>query len=380
MKRRMVAPEQWGTHTGYVHDRAWAEGLQVFEFEDQGTIPIGDVGAANYQGAATFDGAVVAPHYDHARIFNGSKSWRLWDPLREGQSPEELIATEVASALRPQLTETDGGTGELIEIRPPVTDATGANILGVKGELEFRFSDYPLRVLDDIAEPPVVNERFGIWVDEKGDPLPAPWPQEYNEWPNEAGADKPWWEPFIVSVYDDIGVAVQYNQTRLFMARVPVFVAMYKGTIKVSHLDQESLDANNEARVSIDSGPYDDPATVIGMDITNPGVLESSRVVWWDKFDAWLPVPLNKLPAGSAFMHPAGPVPQLGGPVKYSLSLDRNWRVRKDQVLWLHLMTGALRVPLTVFTGPAQPQYQAGTYHGHPFHVSLHASMLVDGV
>lgn len=370
--RRMVCPEQFGTESGFTMDPQFAEGLDDFEFNTRGPFdPSVDI--VNYQGPASFDNAYVAPHYDHARIYVVNKSWRLWEPARNARSASANVANEMGSALRPQLTEDQGG--EQVEFHPPNIPSQGALIHGVKGELEFRFTDSPFRTIFD-SDPTDVREQFGFWVGEDEQALFGGWPGNNLPWP-VAPEDRTWWRPFHAAAVSAEGLPLRFDNTRLFMARVPVFVAMYKGTVKPSNLTLEEADDPNVSRMSIDSGPYDDPSTTIGMDITNPDVLESRRIVWWDKFDAWLPVPVVPNPEG----HPNAPLPsQLGATVKYPLNLDRNWRVKKDQVLWLHVQTGTVRVPLVVAGDPVPWSHQWATYHGHPFTVALHASMLVSRV
>lgn len=166
--------------------------------------------------------------------------------------------------------------------------------------------------------------------------------------------------------YYPINAAGNTYDPQMFAA-CPFYITMYKGSYQVYGSQYE------EGGV-IDSGPSDDPDTLIGIDITNPTTLEQPRIVWWD---------MQMCTAAHRsrvvrFTDPALAVPSYLYPevyrthvTRYNLSLDRNWIIGDDQVLWLHVEPGIVKTPIVDPTAAGNIMYRP------LFNIELVASMLV---
>lgn len=147
-------------------------------------------------------------------------------------------------------------------------------------------------------------------------------------------------------------------------SRCPFYITMYKGTF--NSLGNAYTEGGN-----IDSGPSDDPDTLTGIDVSNPIALEQERIVWWD-MELCTAAHRSRVIRleGTAFTQ--SPEVYRTHVTKYNLSLDRNWRVSDDQVLWLHIVPGIVCTPLFVQDGgtAVQLMYKPG------FNAELVASMM----
>lgn len=154
--------------------------------------------------------------------------------------------------------------------------------------------------------------------------------------------------------------------------RFPMYITMYKGTFN-------PYGGNFTEGGNIDSGPTDDPDTLLGVDITNPTVLEQERIVWWD-MELCTAAHRSRETKNiqtqqsdhSKFTEYMGHKTYVRQVTKYNLSLDRNWIVKDDQVLWLHVSPGIVRTPLFVLdnTDVVPLAYRVGC------NIELVASML----
>lgn len=272
-------------------------------------------------------------HHDYCTLYQDDYSIRVWEPGRNRYS-EPTYAIP-------------GGTN--LQASP---EARGCTIHGIKGNAYIR--------LDGTAD------GVGRWRDTDGvllDPQPSP-TQTYDAL---SGA------PFLSTPYLGITTQAAYED-RNGAFSIPIFCALYRGTYKV---------IDDQPGWEIDSGPTDDASVLLGLDITDPTVLESGRLDWWDL--DFVRLPRNDVTwdsGGTAGVDgrrytriPGG----LGGSMhRYALNLDANKRMRADQVLWLHWKTGTIRLPVAVLDA-ATGTYTAEChyYQGHKFSMSVQASMLV---
>lgn len=129
-------------------------------------------------------------------------------------------------------------------------------------------------------------------------------------------------------------------------ADFPLYVAAYKGTFN-------PYGGNFTEGGSIDSGPSDDPDTLLGMDITNPTVIEADRLVWWDmemckashrSREVYVETYVFDGAVKTNFGYKPGTY--YSSVKKYPINLDRNWIMSGDQVLWLHFASGIVKTPL----------------------------------
>lgn len=267
------------------------------------------------------------PHHDYCQLYSVDYSVRLWDPGRNSLSEPGVPGI--------------AGVGNFEAVPLPVS----AHIHGIKGEARIRFDGTP--------------EGVGKWLD------PATGVPYINQpTANSTYAALAGMPGFVANSIDQFGEC-DYSSG----VHIPLFVALYRGTYK---------QIDNAAGWEIDSGPGDDPDTLLAMDISSPSVLESSRIDWWD-ID-WVPAPrlAEVRPLGGGTQQIRGR-PDRGSFHKYAVNLSANKRVRSDQVLWLHFKTGVIRLPVVIVPDAGGPEIEVcALYVNHRFSFSIHASMLVD--
>lgn len=268
------------------------------------------------------------PHYDWEALGNNDvapfRSWRLWDPFRAAYKHNQVFAQ----------TDADGR---------PIFSPARAIIHGIKGEVVIHLSPF--------------------------------------QQPNDCETDTNTYYDSLLSMM----AAQPLGTTNLLRRNLmdgflhwPVFVAMYRGTYQAIEEFQDGLE--------IDSGPPDDPDTLTDVDITNPSTIESSRLIWWDKIDVQLPFgsihshPVvdveGVLVGGTGSIvgthdHPLSSTSNGQGLYRYPVNLDQNHRLEANQVLWLEVRTGTVRLGWTVDTTPVRR-----TFVGWPFHAELHATAM----
>lgn len=332
MKRMMVAPYYFGSRTEY-----------------------------GFEGGPSSLGQFQA-HHDLCRKYTPEFSIRVWEPGRNALS-------------MPGYSDYGASTDRGVEL--PLT----ATIHGIKGHAVITMG------MDE--------DSYGYWTDESGDPVPLAAQPNKDATKmavsgivpprlRDGGAAGDYWEPG-----DGYGGVLDMDTYTMFVGqrqqvRIPFFIAMYRGTMK--YIDDQS-------GAEIDSGPGDDPSVLLGLDITNPSVLESSRLDWWD-CEYIAPPSAQNVFSDGMFVEPGvglGPPTNnptsgytytsdtRGGYHKYALNLDANKTLGPDQVLWLHWKTGGVRMPVIAppQAGSGAPRLTCLTYWGHSFTVSIQASMLV---
>lgn len=281
---------------------------------------------------------VPEPHHDYCSLYQDNYSIRLWEPGRMSLSTPGVYSDGDSFQEAPQL---------------PMR----VEVHGIKGAAYIRMDGSP--------------DGVGRWRDTTTGLLlvPQPTPQQtyaaLSGIPNDQGGNGVNVDPPTLGQAD-------YNQA----AHLPMFVALYRGTYK-------QIDTTDGWE--IDSGPTDDSAVILGLDITNPQVLESSRLDWWDMDMVRLPTygdtdytyfVKNGLDGGDSIQRKLR-YPGKGSFHKYSMDLKANKRLGPDQVLWLHFMTGVVRMPVLRSPGTGEPYLDCCLYEGHKFSVSVQASMLV---
>lgn len=278
MKRFMITPFEFGTSSGY-----------DFLNNDNPEADIVHNPHVSFAGATT--------------VFE--RSFRIWEPGRMALSAMGVVDPTPDQEFNvPQIPQ-------------------GAKVHGIKGTL--------------IIQPAAVAEFFDAVTGESLDPQPL-YRDIFDPW---NGVNT------VGNQTDQINYRPGFSQsdTTLFIqdpqrwARCPFFIAMYKGTYN-------PYGSTNAEGGNIDSGPNDDPDTLLGVDITNPTVLEQERIVWWDM--EMCTVPHRQMRPEAHILGTDGTLNFMRfsyGPwshtvTKYNLSLDRNWIVRDDQVLWLVVKSG----------------------------------------
>lgn len=271
--------------------------------------------------------AQIAAHHDYCGLYSKDYSVRIWEPGRHAVSS------------------------------PGVLD------VGASGDQQFKAPDLPMKVeIHGIKGAAYIRldgtaQGVGIWRDEQtGDPfvVQPDWQDTYH-----ALGGRP--------MFAHMSPDVEDNTHELNPGfKCPFFVAMYRGTYK--QIDDIS-------GWEIDSGPADDPDTLLSLNITNPQVLESSRLDWWDldwvRFPHWdydgnSTNTWTKAPAGGSWL-------------KYSMDLKTNKHLRPDQVLWLHWKQGVVRLPVALpdqAGGTGAPVLTCAHYTEHKFSISIQATML----
>lgn len=282
----------------------------------------------------------IEAHHDYCNLYRHDYSVRIWEPGRMKYSSPGIY----------------GGSDAQLQVAPelPMT----ATIHGIKGALYFRFDGS--------------YDGVGTWFDDNGEPFDSQptYVDTYKALSGIPGASEAPTQPGLG--YLDCNPAF----------KMPLFVTLYRGTYK-------QIDVN--VGWEIDSGPSDDPDTLLSLDISNPQVLESSRIDWWDMDMVRLPhysidASLSHASPGSdglGIIAPDSPVysktykPGSALLHKYSLDLSQNHRLGPDQVLWLHLRTGCIRLPVLFRPATGDPYVACAYYKAHAFSVSVQASMLV---
>lgn len=275
------------------------------------------------------------PHHDYCQLYSNEYSVRLWEPSRLVTSTPGIV---------------DPGAGYEA---PPMP--VKAHIRGIKGNAYIRFDG--------------TDDGVGTWLDDTGTPW-APQPSAQDTYNALAGMPR---QPGLGTfetfnpIYD-----LYADRDRNPATMIPLFIALYRGTYK---------QVDDAPGWEIDSGPGDDPDTLLAMDITDPSVLESSRLDWWDM--DMVPAPrasgFTPLTEDGVF-HGVPERPDRGSMHRYAVNLDANKRVSSDQVLWLHFKTGVIRLPCVRpgAVGGGDPTLECGLYVNHKFTFSITASMLVD--
>lgn len=311
MKRFIVTPYEWGTTTGY-----------NFLNNDN---PNADI--------------VVHPHVSYAAatgVFE--RSFRIWEPGRMALSSMGVTDPDPDQEFNvPQIPQ-------------------GCKVHGIKGELVYSSTGvatfYDASTGEELDPQPDYRDIFDPW--NGVDTVVDSWNDVY----------RPGFKQSATSVDPKDPAA---------WCRAPLYITMYKGTFNpYSNTYVEGA--------SIDSGPNDDPDTLLGVDIVNPTVLEQERIVWWDV--AWMTMrhrnlaylPLRGDTETATAREIAPNFSKWHCPVqRYPLSLDRNWIVKDDQVLWLHIKPGV--VDTGFFWQDPLGNAHRVMYKPH-FNVDLIASML----
>lgn len=301
MKRMIVTPFEWGTTSGY-------------DFLNNDN-PEADI--------------VNEAHISYADLHTVfERSYRIWEPGRMALSSLGVVDPSPDQQFNvPQIPQ-------------------GCKIHGIKGTMLITPQKVATFYNADTGEvlpvQPTYDEVFapagqaywyadnvGTWIA----PTNTLYPSGFST------TQYPWNEFFIrTPVLND-------NDPQQF-CRYPLYITMYKGTFN-------PYGGNFTEGGSIDSGPSDDPDTLLGIDITNPTVLEQERIVWWDmemctaahrsREDKTLE---HRQTDGTSMIWYHGVKTYTRHVTKYNLSLDRNFILKDDQVLWLHVQPGIVRTPL----------------------------------
>lgn len=278
-------------------------------------------GANQGYGWETVDTEIEA-HHDYCSLYQDDFHVRVWEPGRNRYSDPVYVGSASQG--------------------PAPALALGATIHGIKGNAYFRFDGS--------------SDGVGVWRDADGVMVESQ-PTAGETYAALAGVPL----LFEASPFTNLDRNPAFN--------IPVFCALYRGTYK-------SID--DQPGWEIDSGPTSDPDCILGLDITDPQVLESGRLDWWDMDSVRLPhyriEAAGDLATGWA---PTG-LPTNGSTHRYALNLSANKRLGPDQVLWLHWKTGTIRLPVVrteLTTG--LKILQCLYYQSHKFSVSVQASMLV---
>lgn len=285
--------------------------------------------------------ALAAPHHDYCSLYSRDYSVRVWEPGRHAISQPGVL---------------NAGTGG-DQFRAPEMPMK-CTIHGIKGAAYFRFDGSKQGVGTWWYVAPGEDGGFFQY------PVQPDWRDTYH-----ALAGMPMRRYLNFDAHDSLQGAGQDKNPAF---RMPLFCTLYRGTYK-------QLDA--ASGWEIDTGPNDDPDTLIAMNITNPSVLESERIHWWDMDMVQLPYTQGDAAVSSddggltITDHSRGP----GTLHKYALNLSENHRLRPDQVLWLHWATGMIRIPVALpdqAGGTGAPVLTCAFYRDHKFSVSVQASML----
>lgn len=265
------------------------------------------------------------------------RSFRVWEPGR--------------MALSSMGVPNDDPTGQFTVPQIP----QGCKIHGIKGSV--------------VITPARVAEFYNLIDGTRLDPQP-----EYDQVFDGSNVDGP-----IYGVQNQSLVVYNGNLPTLtpsHYAGFPMFITMCKGTFM-------PLGGTNAEGGSIDSGPNDDPDTLIGLDFTNPSLLESeSRVAWWDMEMFTMPHRDREFTSVVRDIDDLTGVVQHGrrhGPYRkyrkeYRINLSQNWVVRDDQVLWLTFTPGVVNTGVTYLDpilGPVNLGYRGACNY------DVIASMLV---
>lgn len=282
MKRFIVTPFEWGSGSG-------------FDFLNNDN-PEADV--------------VHNPHISYAPAnLTNQRSFRIWEPGRMALSSMGVL---------------DPGPDQPFNV-PQIPQ--GCKVHGIKGTM--------------LITPAGVAEFFDAVTGESLEEQPQykeifdPWNGEH-EFDTSGGVDP---QTVLVRTPFRQSATSSYFMSPQHYAQCPFYITMYKGTFN-------PYGSTNTEGGNIDSGPSDDPDTLLGVDITNPTVLEQERIVWWDM--VMCTVPHRQLSFSTVYGFDDRAEVQLYPAfgswsrhvTKYNLNLDRNWIVKDDQVLWLHVMPG----------------------------------------
>lgn len=265
---------------------------------------------------------VNQPHADYSSLYTLDHSVRIWEPARWG------------------LTEQGGGAG-MFQMEPGFNaqtpdsalldlqafpEPTAVEIHGIKGDIWIQMGHRPF--VAGSGFPSVLGE----WTDvDTGAPLNV---DDNDAWDALGGTDD------------------SFRDDRLYC---PVFIAMYRGTYK--QIDDLS-------GWEIDSGPADDPDTLLGLDISSPSVLESLRIDWWTRVEVPFPA---AYPVETGVVNPVKATTSRRIHTRIPMDLSANKRLGANQVLWLHLRTGVVRT--LVVAGPAGSKVLTDAlYRNHSFH------------
>lgn len=213
------------------------------------------------------------------------RSWRVWEPGRMALSDLGLV-------------EEDPDNTYATEQR-----TQGCTVRGIKGDIIVKPVNAVFYDADTgLPFSPPAGFKYG---DVFGRPIPG-----------AATAD---------------GVSQQSDAS--YFSTAPLFMAMYMGKFSV-------VDDGVDEGGTIDSGPLDDPDTLLSLDITNPSVIESNRLAWWAMETVTMPTRnwtfQSGVPGDGSWSHPVKKIP---------LSLSENFMVAKDKVLWIHLSFGLVATP-----------------------------------
>lgn len=273
---------------------------------------------------------LIQPHIDYVEQYTLDHSIRIWEPGRLSLSEPALF--QMAPGYQGQ---TPAGSGLTV-----VPEAIGVTIHGIKGDI---FLGMAGRSFTAGSGFPTV---LGEFTDPESD-LPYTVTEE-SAWRALGGAN-------------DIGTGTKVRSGPLFM---PVFICMYRGTYK-------QLDDNTGWE--IDSGPADDPDTLLGLDISAPSVLEDPRMDWWCQVEVPFPSyqfdKLDDLTEEYTFLaaRPTRPM------IRVPMNLEQNKRLGPNQVLWLHVRTGVIRCWVLADTHG----FVNANYRNHDMLFSSKMSMLV---
>lgn len=285
----------------------------------------------NWEGVDTPNEA----HHDYCQLYQDDYSVRIWDPMRMQYSSPGYYAPNQAA-------------GEAL-VAPVVPKSV--HIRGIKGNAYIRF--------DGTAD------GVGVWRDPDGTLTPVQ-PDANATYAALAG---------LPNANFDIPAGAQVQGRDLNPAfQMPIFVALYRGTYKP---------IDDQPGWEIDSGPTDDPDVILGLDITDPQVLESGRFDWWDMDMVRLPHmsfsgAWTQADQGGGNLGPLSSGVNGGNLHRYAMNLDSNKRLSPGQVLWLHFKTGTIRLPVAVSDLGGTTTIRCLYYQSHKFTISVQASMVID--
>lgn len=239
------------------------------------------------------------------------RSYRIWEPGRMALSSLGVVDPDPDQQFNvPQIPQ-------------------GAKVHGIKGTMTLKGMSaavfYDALTGEELDPQPTYRQIFDMM-----------WNQENGTF--DTGLASPWFDSTTTS----------YVRSPSDFCKAPLYICMYKGTYN-------PYGSTNFEGGNIDSGPSDDPDTLLGVDITNPTVLEQDRIVWWD-------MTMITMPHRVAMYYPVAADTATENHRRnslgfsewrghsfhtYNLNLDRNWIVTDDQVLWLHVMPGIVNTGLS---------------------------------
>lgn len=258
-------------------------------------------------------GTTNQPHSDYYSQYTLDHSIRVWEPSRLSLSEPALFQTE--PGFQGQTPDDAGAVGALVA---PVS--RGVTIHGIKGDIWLMMDGRVATAGGPFANP------VGEWTD------------------SASGA--------VVTVDDDVTYAVLGGTAgRSPQLMCPFFICMYRGTYK---------QIDSATGWEIDSGPADDPDTLLGLDTTSPDVLEEPRMDWWTRVD--VPFPVAVQTAGTA-TNPVLAVKRQAVQHRVPMDLAANKRLGPNQVLWLHIRTGVIRAQVLDTSG----NLRDALYRNHSF-------------